>query len=70
MIYDTPTERLNEKVPPPGEDCIHEEMDYTDRPRIENRDTVQTWIPGNPVIKGTAWCWSHRRWERKEKDCE
>lgn len=32
--------------------------------RITTRDTVQTWLPGNPVIPGSTWCWSHRRWEK------
>lgn len=67
MTQDPVTDRINRRRPVPGEDCIHEEMDYTGSPRIENRDTVQTWIPGNPVIFGTAWCWSHRRWEAKEE---
>jgi hypothetical protein len=61
------TDRLNAAQRVPGEDCIHEEMDYTDRPRITNRDTVQTWIPGSPVLLGTEWCWSHGEWERKEE---
>lgn len=67
MIRETPTERLNREQPEPGEDCYHQEMDYTDRPLIETGDTVQTWLPGSPVLNGSAWCWSHRRWERKEK---
>lgn len=66
MKHETTTERINREQPRPGEDCIHEELDYTDRPRIETRVTVQTWIPGNPVIDGSAWCWSHDRWEAKE----
>ena len=66
MIRETATERLNRGQPQPGEDCIHEELDYTDRPRIETRDTTQTWLPGSPVINGDAWCWSHDRWEAKE----
>lgn len=53
-----------------GEDCLHGEMDYTGRPLIETPDIVQTWIPGNPVIEGSAWCWSHGRWEKKEKISE
>lgn len=68
MISETTTDRLNRELPAPGEDCIHEEIDYTDRPRVETGDTVQTWLPGDPVIKGSAWCWSHGQWERKEKD--
>ena len=68
MKHETPTERLNRELPAPGEVCIHEETDYTDRPRIEARVTVQTWIPGNPAIRGSTWCWSHGRWERKEKE--
>lgn len=31
--------------------------------RVTTPDTVQTWLPGNPVIPGEVWCWSHRAWE-------
>lgn len=58
---------INRVVPEPGEDCLHEEVDYLDLIRITTRDVVQTWIPGSPVFPGTEWCYTHRRWEKKEK---
>jgi hypothetical protein len=33
------------------------------RVRIETRPTVQTWLPGEPVIPGRIWCWTHQAWE-------
>ncbi len=53
-------------LPEPDEDCIHEEVDYTDRIRLTNPDIVETWIPGSPVVPGSEWCWSHGRWEAQE----
>ena len=49
-LYETPQTETD----PPGEERI----------RIETRPTVQTWLPGNPVIPGKVWCWSHRAWEK------
>lgn len=45
------------------EDCIHEEQDYLELIRLENKPVAQTWLPGAPVIPGTVWCYSHTRWE-------
>lgn len=59
---------LGSRQPQATEDCIHEEMDYSGLPKIETRDTVQVWLPGDPVIKGSVWCWNHRRWEEREEE--
>ncbi|MDJ0342241.1 hypothetical protein QMK19_03445 [Streptomyces sp. H10-C2] len=41
--------------------CIHEQPDGGHR--FEIQPQPQTWLPGNPVIPGAIWCWSHRDWE-------
>lgn len=38
--------------------------------RITTGPTIQTWLPGNPVIPGKVWCWSHRQWEKLPDDKE
>ena len=53
-------------------DCLHDlpagplDLPGVDVVRIETRPTVQTWLPGNPVIPGSVWCWTHRHWEALE----
>lgn len=32
--------------------------------KIIHKDMKQTWLPGEPVIQGTLWCWSHCTWEQ------